>query len=137
MFACSFDSSWPFYGCFSLQLLLYPFPERWDLNRVIHWSHTRIYIRQTAEFPSWSRGCRLALPSKKGSRAQLDKSGLVLGPMINHSVCSLAPYCRPGCNFGPRVQLKSKLKAAPYLPQGCPPPNSICRNRTFLYFFWR
>ena len=92
-------------------------------------------IRQTTEFSSWSLDFRLAMTTKKGRRAQLDKSGMVLGPMINRSVCSLAPYSQPECNFGATVQLESKLKAAPSLPQGCPPPNSICRNRTFLYFF--
>ena len=48
---------------FSLQLLLYPFPERWNLNRVIHWSHIQIYIRQTTEFSSWSLDLRLAFPT--------------------------------------------------------------------------
>ena len=95
---------------------------------------SHIYIRQTTEFSSWSLDFRLAMTTKKGSRAQLDKSGMVLGPMINRRVCSLAPYSQPECNFGATVQLESKFKAAPSFPQGCPPPISICRNRTFCIF---
>ena len=99
---------WPFLAiiwCFSLQLLLYPFPERWNLNRVIHWSHIQIYIRQTTEFSSWSLDFRLALPTKKGAGHSSTKVGWSLAPWST-TVCaawphivSLSAILAPQCNW--------------------------------------